>query len=207
MWPSPLPTIVSDIQAKILLSYNLRDWLENLKSSRGQTLLQIYSAYEDLLNTSPASSHNHQTWPGGLADHLADMCRFGYIMYQGDKALYGEPEYTWESFVVAVFCHDAEKFVVYGQPTDPRCAPFHALADTPANKQEKEGIKWEVLEYWRKQFGLTLTYAETNAVKYAHGEGDDYRSNQRVMLPLAAALGNADRHSARIRFNKGQNLG
>jgi hypothetical protein len=183
------------------------DWLANFPRDRGQTLINIYEHYEDLLHTLPASSHNHQVWRGGLADHLAAMCSFAWHDHQLNKWLDSELPYTFENVLVGIFCHDAEKFVVYGPKDDSRCVLFHAMAENAAGKEEKERIKWHVLEHWKTQFGLILTEDEINAVKYTHGEGSDYRPDQRVMSPLAAAVGNADRASARIFFDYGKGLG
>ncbi|MFZ2587580.1 MAG: hypothetical protein WAZ18_05645 [Alphaproteobacteria bacterium] len=174
-------------------------------------ILRIFKDHEDLFNTNPGSSHNHQAWTGGLADHYADILRRSWTEYTDQwawaKAYGHELPFTLGEAQIALFCHDAEKVVVYGDATDPRCAPFIGQIQNPSAKDTKEGIKWRVLEHWKTHYGLELTDAELNAITYTHGEGDNYKNNQRIMNPLAAFVGNIDRTSARIGYNMGRGYG
>lgn len=192
----------------------LKDFIAAMDSDNKAAIWAIYKHYEDLLYTHPGSSHNHQAWPGGLVDHLAEVCRYAYTDYEviecGNDPTFGQPLHRFyfdDQAMIAIFCHDAEKFVVYGNKDDPRCAPFLIMAADATSKVEKEKIKWHVLEHWRVKFGLELNEEVINAIKYTHGEGDDYSNTQRVMNPLAVLVGNADRRSARIGFNRGKGLG
>lgn len=178
---------------------------------RKPIIADIYQTYRHLIHSAPGSSHNHQNWEGGLADHYADLLRRSWFSYQDEDEwhqVYGlDMPYTLGSLQIALWCHDAEKFVVYGSPADPLCAPYFQQAADPSAKIVKEGIKWQVLETWRQKHGLILTEAEINAIKYTHGEGDDYDNTRRVMNELAAHTGNLDRASARITYAAGKDSG
>lgn len=185
-----------------LLEMNLHQLIRIIPDPRRDIILRIFKDHEDLFNTNPGSSHNHQAWKGGLADHYADLLRRSWMSYSEEHAWAasygGTLPFTLGEAQIALFCHDAEKVVVYGEPTDPRCAPFIGHLAAPSAKDTKEGIKWKVIEHWRTHYGLELNEAEINAVEYTHGEGDDYRNDKRVMNELAAFVGNIDRASARI---------
>lgn len=196
------PSFADDMEAMRLI-----DWLMNIDSPQLRaTLVTLYRHYEDILPTVMGSSSNHQAWPGGLRDHLADMCRLGWSHYQLDTELFGPLPFTFDDVVVGIFCHDAEKFVRYGPKDDPRCAPWH---DIHAKGVDWEEIKFLIVAKWEMNSGYTfkLTDSQYNAIKYTHGEGNDHRKNMRVMGELAAFVGNLDRASARIWHSRGQGLG
>lgn len=180
----------------------LRVWLEGVEGPERNPLLAIHDHYDDILHSAPASSGNHQTWEGGLADHLTAVCYFAWYDYQLHSPLLAD--YDFYSVLVAIMCHDAEKFVLYGPEDDPRCKRYHEMRQRGMSKEE---VKWYLLEKWQGYFGLKISPEVYNAIKYTHGEGDDYQSDRRVMSPLAAAVGNADRTSARIFFDYGRGLG
>jgi hypothetical protein len=186
-----------------LLKCDLEKLLKEIPDPRQENILRIYEEHKDLFHTNPGSSHNHQAWKGGYADHLAAMLRHSWLEYDLCDSLYGPLPFTLGSAQVAIFCHDAEKLYLYGPPTDCRCEPFHILT----RQEGKECIKWRVLQHWLGDYCLLLTAPETNAVKYTHGEGVDYRSGLRVMNELAAFVANLDRASARIGHGSGKGLG
>ncbi|MCP5405853.1 MAG: hypothetical protein H6922_06525 [Pseudomonadaceae bacterium] len=194
-----------------LVRMNLEQLIAIMPDRRRNIIMRIYKDHQDLFDTNPGSSHNHQAWPGGLADHYADLLRTSWTDYADElawaEAYNAELPFTLGPAQVALFGHDAEKVVVYGKKDDPRCAPFIAMHEAPSDKATKEGIKWHVLKHWENTYGLVLDDAEINAVKYTHGEGDDYRNDRRIMNELAAFVGNCDRGSARIRHRMGRGLG
>ncbi len=183
----------------------LLDWLKSADNDKlREVLVRIYRTYEHRWPVATGSSHNHQAWPGGLRDHLAEMCRNGWDFYQLKQGRYGTLPYTFDDILVGIFCHDAEKLIKGSDPEDPRFKRFHLLA---ANGMNWEDIKWEFLADWTF-FGLTLTKEQSNAVKYTHGEPDsEYRKDYRVMWELAAAVGNLDRDSARGFHSHGRGMG
>ena len=58
-----------------------------------------------------------------------------------------------------------------------------------------------------KQYHLTLTKEHYNALKYVHGEGDDYRKDKRVAGPLAGFCHDCDYWSARGWFDEPRKSG
>lgn len=200
----------SYLESNASSSETLKDLILAIDDPRKKIVENIYNDYADLLETSPGSTHIHQVWPGGLGDHLADLFRLSslqYTMLENFIRPRGERlPFTKGSADIVIFCHDAEKFIVYADPKDPRYLEFIKTNVDASEKNFKEDLKWTVLEYWEKHYGLVLTDAEINAIKYTHGEGTDYSNSRRVMNELAAFVGNVDRTSARILYNSGMGL-
>jgi len=173
----------------------LIDWLQSVENTLlRESLVTIYYAYEDRWEVAMGSSANHQAWPGGLRDHLAEMCRNGWDFYQMKLARYGTLPYSFDDILVGIFCHDAEKLAKGADTNDKR---FKHLLLLVAQGKSWEEIKFHLLADWAF-FGLILTNEQSNAVKYTHGEPDsEYRKDYRVMWELAACVGNLDRDSAR----------
>lgn len=187
-------------------SFTLFDWIRYTVEDpvRRKQLKKIYGSHQIVLHEAPASRRLHQPWPGGLADHLAQMCRLARLLFEhGHGELRGNWPFNWDSVMVAIICHDAEKFVKYSIPDE----EWDAYRATHYDGAEWEGIKWRVIEEWGTKFGLKLLPKERNAVKYTHGEGNDYRKDRRVSGRLAALVGAADRLSARGLFDVGRGYG
>lgn len=196
---------LSQLTIEQAMRFRLLDWLNTvIDDDRRLQLNALYLHYRDLFDKLPASATLHQTWPGGLKDHLAVMCWRAWAEYGLNNAMCGENKYTWDSVIVAIFCHDAEKLSKYAPAEDPRTAPYHATLTYGAGWED---VKWAMLHDWHDQFGLELTHDEWNAVKYTHGEGADYTKTHRVSGPLAAMVGNVDRWSAREFPDFGRGMG
>lgn len=142
----------------------------------------IYEAHRERIEAAPGSSHNHQAWPGGYVGHLDELARIAAATYAGLAAIRPLP-FSLADAAVVLFLHDLEK-------------PWHHV-------EPKLGLKGEGGE---KGFvlgaavavGLELTPEQRNALEYVHGEGDDYRRDARVQLPLGAFCHACDVISARI---------
>ena len=194
----------------------LRSCIERIFDPRQESLLKLYEDHKDLFHKNPGSTHIHQNWEGGLADHLVMMFDMALNQYGIIRGLYARysggdweryPPFSLASANVVILLHDAEKVIVYGDKEDPRCKIFIRDLETPHSKVTKESLKWDIINYWQEKYNFQLTDAEINAIKYTHGEGEDYRNDQRVMNELAAFVGNIDRTSARIFYDMGKGLG
>lgn len=191
----------------------LRSCIERIFDPRRESLLRLYDDHQDLFHENPGSTYIHQNWNGGLADHLVmmfDMALDDYGILRDRYARYKGvewPPFTLASANIVIFLHDSEKVIVYGEPDDPRCSPFIKGTDKPQSKKVKESLKWDIISAWQEKYNFELTNAEINAIKYTHGEGEDYRNDKRVMNELAAFVGNIDRTSARIFYDCGKGLG
>jgi hypothetical protein len=160
-----------------------------------------------LMQKAKGSSHNHQAWEGGYLDHLQQCLVLGDKLY--DTLYRIEPlPFRKDSALVVLYFHDIEKIWNYGRDANresqndltkfaPR-QPYPAIPDwIPAGFE-----KWDWVGTLLSVFyNITIYDEEWNALKYIHGEGDDYKKDERVMGPLAAFCHAVDVMSARIYFD------
>jgi hypothetical protein len=138
----------------------------------------------DLLNyfienfpEAPGSSHNHQSYNGGYYKHINDILKYSKKMYK-QLSKFGKLEFSLSDAILILFLHDIEKPIKYGLDT-------------------KES-DYEIRERLMSEFNIILTDEHKNALKYIHGEGQDYSKDKRVMSPLCAFCHCCDVISARI---------
>lgn len=187
-----------------LLNKTLRDLLGEIEDPRKDILLNIYTDHEELFHSTLGSSHNHQAWHGGYADHIAECLRINSLVYDALSTL--RPlTFSKASGAIALFFHDIEKPFKYGPKTDAECFRWQSqCADT--HQGDWEAVKYDILTHFETQYGLSFTAEEMNALHYTHGEGNHHRKDARVASPLAAHVHHCDNTSARIWFNDGKGL-
>jgi hypothetical protein len=135
------------------------------------------------------SSGNHQCWKGGYYDHLAECFAISEVMWNSFRHVGFSLPFTYPSVLYVLYFHDIEKMWKYGQKLPPESIP------------EKSYFYEQVLP---TQHAITFTSDELNALKYIHGEGDDYRKDSRIMGPLTAFCHSVDVLSARIWYDSGK---
>ncbi len=176
---------------------NVETALKVVSGDRGEKIRAFHKEHLDRFNTMPGSGHNHQAWPGGfrvhmdqcmnLAYHIVDLFADQYfdLLEHGFEDDLDIPETENDSVFVVLYFHDVEKLF--------RGTDFD---------------KWVFLkETLPAKWGIVLTPEELDAIKYVHGEGDDYRKDKRVMSRLAAICHMADIGSARVLFDIGKPKG
>lgn len=195
----------------------LRQLLEDLTDPRRDAMLAIYDANRELFHHAKGSEFNHQAWKGGYADHIAETIRVNYVVWEALNA-FRELPFTRDQATICLFLHDVEKPYRYGFNTHPEYAKFAHLRGMRRKRastfgvRETEAEEWHemqevILNWWMDRFGFTLTGEERNALKYAHGEGEDHVKFERVAGPLAAHVHHCDNTSARIYFADGEGTG
>lgn len=132
----------------------------------------------ELINASRGSNCKHQAWEGGYRDHL-EQC-----MEIAEKICDFCPEISLQSVFIVIYFHDIEKIWKY-------------TIGLPENFDKN---------YWYNcilpdKYNINFTAEELNALKYIHGEGNDY-SKVRIMNELAAVCHSADVISARVFYGK-----
>ncbi len=142
-----------------------------------------------LFATVPGSSCNHQAWPGGYQDHIAEGMNFLVVLYDTLCALRPLPFSLSDALVVFYF-HDFEKLWKYEVTSSGAVVPIAALEKKLAQHQFRLN---KLIEY-----GIVLTPEQENAMKYVEGEGADYSRTERKMGELAALCHLADCASARL---------
>ncbi len=162
--------------------YTLDNILNGLQDPRKEAILAFHKEFRVKIYDSKGSSHNHQNWEGGYASHIADACQIAKILYVSLTRCFSEVPVSIDSAIIVLYFHDIEKIWKY-----------------------TDGTFIDKVEWYEKilpERGITFSSEELNALRYTHGEGDDYRKDARVMNELAALCHAADNLSARIWHSK-----
>lgn len=147
----------------------------------------------ELFRKVPGSGHNHQAWPGGYLDHVQECMNVAMVLYWALHAQRPLP-FTVGDALLVLFLHDLEKPWKYELDAEGK------LQYKPEFKDNKTAQK-EFREKKFREYGFVFTPEQENALKYVEGEFKDYRSDRRVMGPLAAFCHLCDVTSARIWFD------
>ncbi len=169
--------------------YNIVDLIEMMDESNRKKCRKILSDNIDSFVYSHGSTHNHQNWQGGYWDHIVEVMNMAVVLYQADPRPF---PFTLSSALLVLFLHDIEKPWKY-----------ESFGGELRSKQEfdTEEKSHAFRDEFIKRYGIKLTDEEQNALKYVHGENEDYSSKQRVMGALAAFCHVCDVWVARIRFD------
>ena len=162
--------------------------------------IELLNYFMETYPDAPGSSNNHQAFDGGYYKHVDDILKYAIVLYR-QLSLFGKTDFNLSDALLVLFLHDIEKPVKY-------CP---VLVKTGV-VDENGGIEEEILEYETdsdvdirnrliEQFNIVLTDEHILALKYIHGEGDDYRKDKRVMSPLCAFCHCCDVISSRIFYN------
>ncbi len=136
-------------------------------------IAHFHEHHLELFNRAKGSSGNHQWWTGGYRDHIQQCLDIARKLY--DTFNFSFP---LNSALRVLYFHDLEKLFKYGDGTIIN--------------------KWTVfVEGLPNIYGIRFTPEELNALKYIHGEGEDYSKEKRVMGELAAFCHCCDVLSAR----------
>lgn len=152
--------------------------------------VQLFSENQSVFERALGSSRNHQAWAGGYLDHIQECMNIGFALYNFFQDIRPLP-FSRSDALLVLFLHDLEKpwrFVRGGNGMQKK-----NFMQTKAGRQTFRSQKI-------KAYGIKLTAAQNNAMRYVEGELDDYSPERRVMNPLAAFCHLADVTSARIWF-------
>lgn len=141
--------------------------------------LNFIAAFVDLFNTSRGTTVKHQPWPGGYRDHITEVMEIALVTYRALEKIRPLP-FSLSDALLCCFLHDIEKVWK------------HALREGDKKDVDKDKILKEM---------FNLNDDHRNAIKYAHGEGEDYHPTDRIQGPLAAFVHHCDNTSARIWFD------
>lgn len=138
---------------------------------------------------APGSLAKHQAWSGGYIDHLKETMNFGLNLFEMMNS-FRKLEFIFSDVLLVLFLHDLEKPFRYIEPV----VDFHTDHD-------KELFIRNLIS----KHGFVLNENHWNALKYIHGEGNDYSRTERIQGPLAAFCHICDVASARIWFDYPKN--
>lgn len=157
----------------------IETYLHYVNGSLRNKLFSLLEYLKKEFPDAPGSSGNHQSYPGGYYDHIADCMYNGYTLY--DSFIKDtDSEISLSDMMVVLFLHDIEKPVKYSMEKNMR----------PSDEE----IRILLLD----KFNIKLSNDIILGLKYIHGEGDDYRKDKRVMTPLCAICHCSDVISARV---------
>ena len=142
--------------------------------------IEMLNYFMETYPDAPGSSNNHQAFDGGYYKHVDDILKYATVLYR-QLSLFGKTDFNLSDALLVLFLHDIEKPVKYGGK----------------NKETDTEIRNRLIE----NFSIELTEEHLLALKYIHGEGEDYRKDKRVMSPLCAFCHCCDIISARIFYN------
>lgn len=221
--------------------YNLRDVLEarvrlgEYLSFRecidlipnGTVLVNLVASNFDRILKAPGSSHNHQAWEGGYADHVAETMNIACQLYFMFDDLRGLP-FVLSDPLVVMFLHDLEKPWKYlpladeclcghsnedhnrvNQWSDAACAKCSGLRRN-CNMYRKLVLKTkEDRRAFRDglivEHDILLSDDQKNALRYVEGVPDsEYTPSERTMGELAAFCHMCDVASARLWYDWGK---
>ena len=144
-----------------------------------------------IIKTAHGSVHNHQNWPGGYWDHIREVLNIAVVFYNKANSLRRLP-FSLSDAILVLFLHDIEKPWKYEVGPDGEQRRKEIFCTEEVSHKFRDGIL--------ERYGIVLNPEQENAMKYVHGEGGDYTSQNRTMGPLAAFCHVCDVFSARIWF-------
>ncbi|MFO0765038.1 MAG: hypothetical protein U0487_03270 [Patescibacteria group bacterium] len=69
-------------------------------------MIRLFEDEGDRIALSPGSTNNHQTWPGGYADHMLGMLELAEMLYATSKT---PLPFGFGDAVLVILLHDIEK--------------------------------------------------------------------------------------------------
>jgi hypothetical protein len=141
--------------------------------------IELLNFFLENYSDAPGSLHNHQAYEGGYFVHVSDILTYAIRLYT-TLSKDNKMKFNLSDALLVLFLHDIEKPVKYCDTT---------------NETDSE-IRKRLIE----SFGFKLNDSHYHALRYIHGEGEDYRKDKRVMSPLCAFCHCCDVISARIFF-------
>ncbi len=160
------------------MMHQLIDYLKTLEDQRKKSIIKFHEDHLLLILEAKGSNSNHQAWKGGYLDHIQECFNIADSIYGALCKIRPLPFKLSECFIVLYF-HDIEKIWKY----------------TTNEIIDKKLYYQTTLQ---KKYSIVFSEQELNALKYIHGENEDYSGKKRVMNELAAFCHSVDTISARI---------
>ncbi len=146
---------------------------------------KLFGDNEKIFLEAKGSKTKHQYWEGGYLDHIREVMNIAKNLFEALNKI--RPlKFKLSDSLVVLFVHDLEKPWKY-------CSDMSKKEEFAKFKTTAEFVRSKILEY-----GFTLSQEQWNALKYVHGEGNDYDTLIRIQTPLAAFVNACDNISARI---------
>src|SRR5918998_3302271 len=82
--------------------------LQRVDEPYRSAFLRLLAEYGGLFKSARGSSHNHQAWAGGYADHVREVMNTAVVLYGALAQLRPLP-FSLSDALVVLFVHDLEK--------------------------------------------------------------------------------------------------
>lgn len=171
----------------------LVDLIKDMQPEHALLVRKVYQDHREIIETIPGSSTKHQVWQGGFLSHVEETMNIAAVLYFALSAC--RPlDFSLSEVLLCAFLHDFDKVQRYH------------IVDGKLVKSGTYDAEYvtKTINLLRKEYGYILTDEQVNALKYTHGEGQDYHPTDRIMLPLATIVHCADIISARVWFDEGR---
>jgi hypothetical protein len=153
---------------------------------------KLYQDHAAIFMTAYGSVHNHQSWPGGYADHITEVMNIAVKLYSMMNNL--RPlTFTLSDALLVLYLHDIEKPWKYVNKSE------GGLVYAPGMETKTQHHDFRVAKL--QEYGFILTPDQLNGLIYVEGESSNYNNQGRVSNPLAAFCHMCDVASARIWFD------
>jgi hypothetical protein len=163
-----------------------RELLQRIDQPYQSALERLLADHDELFRSARGSSHNHQAWTGGYADHIREVMNLAVVLHAAFGQLRPLP-FSLSDALVVLFVHDLEK-------------PW-AYEKVEGTWRRRAGLKENAHAFRLAKLaeaGVTLAPELEQAVLFVEGEGSHYNNRARGMSPLAAFCHMCDVTSARL---------
>lgn len=171
--------------------HTIEEMLDMVDEPNRTGCLQLLAENRALFELAPGSTNNHQNWPGGYSDHIQEIMNIAVVLYHRLGALRPLP-FSLSDLLLVVYLHDVEKPWKYELRDDGQ------LHHRPEMETKEDHQRFRMAKL--AAYGITLTEAHENGIRYAEGELGDYTNRRRMMGPLACVAHMCDVCSARLWF-------
>lgn len=145
----------------------------------------LYFNNKEKFQRAKGSSFKHQAWVGGYIDHIEEVMNISIPFYEMLNSRRELP-FSISDALLVLYLHDLEKAWKYGG------------SEEEVKEYEKFEKNYDFITSKALEYNFKLTAEHLNALKYVHGEGEDYNKKINIQGPLAAFVHNCDIISARI---------
>lgn len=168
----------------------LREMLATIPEPNRAAALRLYDENLERLTWARGSTHNHQAWEGGWHDHTQEGMNYGIGIYRFLESTGRPMPFPVTDALLCFYLHDIEKPWRFDRQEDGTWRNVPGMA----TKAERQAFRVELIA----RYGFRLSEEQQNAIRYAEGEGDDYRPDVRVAGRLAGLVHAMDFLSARF---------
>jgi hypothetical protein len=168
---------------------SLGELLQRVDEPDRSAFQRLLAESDEVFRSARGSSHNHQAWPGGYADHIREVMNTAVVLYDALSRLRPLP-FSLSDALIVLFVHDLEK-------------PW-AYEEVGGDWRRRDGFKENAHDFRLTKLaavGITLAAELERAVFFVEGEGGQYSNQHRAMSPLAAFCHLCDVVSARMWYD------